>query len=139
MEGFYNLPTCKSRGGVVVWRPQSRYCRFGQNKITYLRYRNRDQDPLCFFVTMTIPSTRLLCSGWLTQYAYRHPSSKVIGTASSTSKIAAVKPAATASATTPRTQRDSRTAIRTMVLQSIALIARNKGVIRRLHPSLKRL
>jgi len=55
------------------------------------------------------------------------------------SKIAAVKPAAAASAATPRTQRDSRTAIRTMVLQSAALIARNKGVARRLHPSLKRL
>ena len=54
------------------------------------------------------------------------------------SKIAAVKPAAAASAATPRTQRDSRTAIRTMVLQSAALIARNKGVARRLHPSQKR-
>ena len=54
------------------------------------------------------------------------------------SKIAAVKPAAAASAATPRTQRDSRTAIRTMVLQSAALIARNKGVVRRLHSSLKR-
>jgi hypothetical protein len=43
------------------------YCMFGLNKITYLRYRNRDQDLLCFFfVTMTIPSTRLLCSGWQT-------------------------------------------------------------------------
>jgi len=55
------------------------------------------------------------------------------------SKIGAVKPAAAASAATPRTQRDSRTAIRTMVLQSAALIARNKGVVRRLHPSLKRV
>jgi len=53
------------------------------------------------------------------------------------SKIAAVKPAAAASATTPRTQRDSRTAIWTMVLKSAALIARNKGVTKRLHPSLK--
>jgi hypothetical protein len=55
------------------------------------------------------------------------------------SKIAAVKPAAAVSAATPRTQRDSRTVIRTMVLQSAALIARNKSVVRRLHPSLKRL
>jgi hypothetical protein len=52
------------------------------------------------------------------------------------SKIATVKPAAAASATTPRTQRDSRTAMETMVLQSAALIARNKGVVSRLHPSL---
>ena len=53
------------------------------------------------------------------------------------SKIAAVKPAAAASAVTPRTQRDSRTAMRAMVLQSAALIARDKGVVSRLHPSLK--
>jgi hypothetical protein len=31
---FYNLPTCESRGGVVVWRPQSRYrhmCRLNRS------------------------------------------------------------------------------------------------------------
>ena len=53
------------------------------------------------------------------------------------SKIATVKPAAAASAKVPRTQRDSRSAMRTLVLQSAALIARNKGVLSRLHPSLK--
>jgi hypothetical protein len=53
------------------------------------------------------------------------------------SKTATVKPAAAASAIMPRTQRDSRTAMRTMVLQSSALIARNKGVVSRLHPSRK--
>jgi hypothetical protein len=40
------------------------YCRFGLNKITYLRYRNRDQDPLIFFVTMATPRTRVLCLEW---------------------------------------------------------------------------
>jgi hypothetical protein len=53
------------------------------------------------------------------------------------SAIATVKPAAAASATTPRTQQDSRTAMRKMVLQRAALIARNKDVVSRLHPSLK--